>query len=118
MGSPQVAEAFQGRISGSQRPRVKTRFSCFGCKKTDRIPIKRAHANPVCTTVHAHSVWVHAPSVLACSVKKPPDGKHSGKAEPMPAAPRTHPNDPLHGITLQSIPSSFTPTTAGRSWGK
>ena len=36
-------------------------------------------------------------------MKKPPDGKHSGEAEPTPAAPRTHQNDPLHGITLQNI---------------
>ena len=36
-------------------------------------------------------------------MEKPPDGKHPGEAEPMPAALRTHQNDPLHGITLQNI---------------
>jgi len=36
-------------------------------------------------------------------VKKPPDGKYPGEAEPVPAAPRPHQNDPLHGITLQNI---------------
>lgn len=36
-------------------------------------------------------------------MEKPLDDKHPGGAEPTAAAPRAHPKDPLHGITLQHM---------------